>query len=80
MRHSKRYNKKNKKYNKSYKRYNKKSRKKRGGRKKSKNTRKKRGGKKRTKSRSLGGVWFGGLIKWNKIRNRFSKNYLKNKK
>tara|TARA_B100001093_G_scaffold519866_1_gene611002 strand:- start:1346 stop:1585 length:240 start_codon:yes stop_codon:yes gene_type:complete len=54
-------------------------RKKRGG-KKLKNTRKKRGGKKRTKSRTLGGIWFGGLIKWNKIRNRFNKNYLKNKK
>ena len=75
MRHSKRY----KKNNKSNRKYNKKSRKRHGGRKKSKNTMKKRGGKKRTKSRSLGGVWFGGLIKWNKIRNRFSKNYLKNK-
>jgi hypothetical protein len=75
MRHSKRY----KKNNKSNKRYKKKSRKRHGGRKKSKNTRKKRGGKKRTKSRVLGGVWFGGLIKWNKIRNRFSKNYLNKK-
>lgn len=73
MRHSKRY-----KSNKRYKRYNKKSRKKRAG-KKSRNTRKKRGGKKKTKSRSLGGAWFGGLIRWNNIRNRFSKNYLKNK-
>ena len=34
----------------------------------------------KTKSRSLGGIWFGGLIKWSRIRNRFSRNYLKNNK
>ena len=40
----------------------------------------KNGGRKKTKSRTLGGIWFGGLIKWSKIRNRFSRNYLKNNK